>query len=53
MWDKIYHDTAQVDLKILYYELIRMITNYEREASGDPEIYDYTRSITKIEGYQV
>jgi len=39
-------------LKILYYELIRMLVNYEREQSRDQELYEYTRSITKIEGYQ-
>ena len=43
----------KVDLKILYYELIRMLVNYEREQSRDQELYEYTRSITKIEGYQV
>jgi len=42
----------EVDLKILYYELIRMLVNYEREQSRDQELYEYTRSITKIEGYQ-
>ena len=40
-------------MKILYYELIRMLTNYERELCRDQELYEYTRSITKIEGYQV
>ena len=40
-------------MKILYYELIRMLTNYEREQCRDQELYEYTRSITKIEGYQV
>jgi len=29
-----------------------MITNYDRETCRDPEIYDRTRSISKIEGYQ-
>lgn len=42
----------EVDMKIMFYELIRMLTNYEREHSSDEELYDYTRSITKIEGYQ-
>ena len=42
----------EVDLKILYYELIRMLVNYEREQCRDQELYEYTRSITKIEGYQ-
>ena len=40
-------------MKILYYELIRMLTNYEREHCRDEDLYEYTRSITKIEGYQV
>ena len=43
----------QADLKILYYELIRMITNYERERCRDSQTYDSTKSICKIEGYQV
>ena len=30
-----------------------MLTNYEREQCRDQELYEYTRSITKIEGYQV
>jgi len=42
----------EVDMKILYYELIRMLTNYEREHCRDEDLYEYTRSITKIEGYQ-
>ena len=44
--------SLQVDMKIMFYELIRMLTNYEREHSSNEELYDYTRSITKIEGYQ-
>ena len=43
----------QVDLKIIYYELIRMLTKYEQEQSRDPDLYEYTKSISKIEGYQV
>ena len=30
-----------------------MLTHYEREQCRDQELYDYTKSITKIEGYQV
>ena len=30
-----------------------MLVNYEREQCRDQELYEYTRSITKIEGYQV
>ena len=40
-------------MKILYYELIRMITNYDRQHCRDPQIYDHTNSISKIDGYQV
>ena len=43
----------EVDMKILYYELIRMLIHYEQEQSRDPDLYEFTRSITKIEGYQV
>ena len=37
----------------MYYELIRMLVNYEKEQCRDQELYEYTRSISKIEGYQV
>ena len=30
-----------------------MLVNYEREECRDQELYENTRSITKIEGYQV
>merc|ERR1712112_63507 len=40
----------QVDMKIMYYELIRMLIDYERK--NHPESYDATKSVGKIEGYQ-
>eukprot|EP00092_Neocalanus_flemingeri_P021296 GFUD01023080.1.p1 GENE.GFUD01023080.1~~GFUD01023080.1.p1 ORF type:complete len:719 (-),score=237.45 GFUD01023080.1:177-2333(-) len=46
------YEDSQVDMKIMYYELIRMMTNYERENCKDPELYDSTKSVGKIEGYQ-
>ena len=49
IWTK----SCQVDMKILYYELIRMMTNHDREHCRDPQIYEHTKSISKIEGYQV
>ena len=41
---------AQVDMKIMYYELIRMLIDYERK--NHPETYDATKTVGKIEGYQ-
>jgi len=43
---------SEADMKILYYELIRMMSNYDREHCRDAQIYDYTKSISKIDGYQ-
>merc|ERR1711892_1634438 len=40
----------QVDMKIMYYELIRMLIDYERK--NHPESFDATKSVGKIEGYQ-
>ena len=40
----------QVDMKIMYYELIRMLIDYERK--NHPETYDATKTVGKIEGYQ-
>lgn len=38
-------------MKIMYYELIKMLIDYER---GDqPEVWEATKSVAKIEGYQV
>jgi len=42
----------QVDMKIMYYELIKMITAHERDHCQDEELYDKTRTVAKIEGYQ-
>ena len=42
----------QVDMKIMYYELIRMITGHERGMCEESECYDIARSVGKIEGYQ-
>ena len=44
---------SQADIKILYYELIRMITNYDRQHCRDPQTFDHAKSISKIDGYQV
>merc|ERR1712226_1403757 len=41
---------SQVDMKIMYYELIRMLIDYER--TNHPETYDATKTVGKIEGYQ-
>ena len=41
----------QVDMKIMYYELIKMLIDYERK--NHPESYDATKTVGKIEGYQV
>ena len=40
----------QVDMKIMYYELIRMLIDYERK--NHPQTYDATKTVGKIEGYQ-
>ena len=34
----------------MYYELIRMLIDYERK--NHPETYDATKTVGKIEGYQ-
>merc|ERR1712079_277665 len=41
---------GQVDMKIMYYELIRMLIDYERK--NHPQTYDATKTVGKIEGYQ-
>eukprot|EP00092_Neocalanus_flemingeri_P005759 GFUD01006200.1.p1 GENE.GFUD01006200.1~~GFUD01006200.1.p1 ORF type:complete len:709 (+),score=240.81 GFUD01006200.1:35-2161(+) len=41
---------SQVDMKIIFYELIRMLVDYERSVEQD--VFDDTRTIPKIEGYQ-
>jgi hypothetical protein len=38
-------------MKIMYYELIKMLIDYERK--NHPETYDATKTVGKIEGYQV
>lgn len=43
---------SQVDMKIMYYELIKMITAHERDHCKDEDLYDKTRTVAKIEGYQ-
>merc|ERR1711892_1190284 len=42
----------QVDMKIMFYELICMITGHERADCEDSGMYDLARSVGKIEGYQ-
>ena len=42
----------QVDMKIVFYELIRMIIGHERDKCEDPDLYDLARSVEKIDGYQ-
>jgi hypothetical protein len=39
-------------MKIVFYELIRMIIGHEREKCEDPDLYDLARSVGKIDGYQ-
>jgi len=46
------YEDSQVDMKIMYYELIKMITAHERDHCMDEELYDKTRTVAKIEGYQ-
>ena len=38
-------------MKIMYYELIKMLIEYER--NKQPEVWDASKSVGKIEGYQV
>jgi len=40
----------QVDMKIMYYELIKMLIDYERK--NQPDTFDSTKTVGKIEGYQ-
>jgi hypothetical protein len=40
----------QVDMKIIFYELIRMLSEYGKNEAS--EVYDDTKTIPKIEGYQ-
>ena len=43
--------TWQVDMKIMYYELIKMLIDFERDTK--PEAWDASKNVGKIEGYQV
>ena len=36
----------------MYYELIRMITAHQRDNCADEELFDSTKAVAKIEGYQ-
>jgi len=46
------YDDNQVNMKIMYYELIRMMIRHERDNCKDQDLYDDTKSVAKIEGYQ-
>ena len=52
-WNRAHNNMPllQVDMKIMYYELIKMLIDYERK--NHPESYDATKTVGKIEGYQV
>ena len=41
----------QVDMKIMYYELIKMLMDHEREHQGEEE-HKITKAVDKIDGYQ-
>ena len=41
----------QVDMKIMYYELIKMLMDYDKRQQSEEE-YFVTNTIHKIEGYQ-
>merc|ERR1711892_348961 len=42
----------QVDMKIMFYELICMITGHERADCENSDMYDLARSVGKVEDYQ-
>merc|ERR1711892_1534640 len=46
------YEDSQVDMKIMYYELIRMISAHQRDNCADEELFDSTKAVSKIEGYQ-
>ena len=46
------HHHQPPDLKILYYELIRALLGREREDSSRPDLWEATRTVSRIEGYQ-
>ena len=41
----------QVDMKIMYYELIKMLMDYDKKQQSEEE-YFVTNTVHKIEGYQ-
>ena len=41
----------QVDMKIMYYELIKMLMDYDKSQQSEEE-YFVTNTVHKIEGYQ-
>ena len=41
----------QIDMKIMYYELIKMLMDYDKKQQSEEE-YFVTNTIHKIEGYQ-
>ena len=41
----------QVDMKIMYYELIKMLMDHDKKEQSEEE-YNVTRTVHKIEGYQ-
>jgi len=42
----------QGDIKVMFYELIRMIKGYQMDDNIDPDVYDRARAVNKIEGFQ-
>jgi len=42
----------EVNMKMMYYELIRLMLSHERSECKDMELYDSTKSVGRIEGYQ-
>ena len=42
------YEDRQVDMKMMYYELIRMMIAHERDNCKDQELYDSTKSVAKI-----
>ena len=41
----------QVDMKIMYYELIKMLMDHDRDQMSEEE-FSVTKTVHKIEGYQ-
>ena len=42
------YEDRQVDMKMMYYELIRMMIAHERDNCKDQELYDSTKSVAQI-----